>query len=223
MENPFNSCIAAKLLKVLRSFTVSVAFYSKFATSSHFWKILDSFRNTHFFPNLLKSFELLRSLTNSIAFYSNFATFICFWWINFFWKTRLFPKPAQIFRTFWEVLLILSHSTANLLPLQFLKNHDFLSKSHFLFQKTRILFVSKIHIILVSFCTHLLTFSYFKYFQFFRWKLSSIFWKPPNFERFRHSYHLSRFYNKHASLSFFGNSKTLYRRTDVFFRKNPNP
>ena len=31
MENPFNSCIAAKLLKVLRKITVSVAFYSKFA------------------------------------------------------------------------------------------------------------------------------------------------------------------------------------------------
>ena len=142
---------------------------------------------------------------------------------QFFWKTRLFPKPAQIFRTFWEVLLILSHSTANLLPLQFLKNHDFLSKSHFLFQKTWTLIVSKNHIILVSFCTHLINFSSFEIFQFFRWKLSSIFWNPPKFERFRDSYYFSRFYNKHASLSLFGNSKTLYRKTDVFFRKNPNP
>ena len=186
-----------------------------------FEKFLILFEKPIFFPNLLKSFDLLRILTKSIAFYSSFATFICFWWINFFWKTRLFPKPTQFVRTFREVLLILSHPTAILLHLHFLKKHDFLSKSHFLFQKTRILFVSKNYIILLSFHTHLLTFSHFKIFQFFRWKLSSIFWKPSNFERFRHSYHLSRFYNKHASLSFFGNSKTLYRRTDVFFRKKP--
>ena len=158
-------------MKILRSFTVSVAFYSIFATSSHFWKFLDSFWKTHRFSkpahtfrtfwevllilshstaNLLPSVvsdesiffgkpvfsqtfsnssNFLRRLTNSTAFYSKFASFSCFWWINFFRKTRIFPKSAQILRTFWDVLLILLHSTANLLALHFLKKSWFFVKS----------------------------------------------------------------------------------------------
>ena len=208
--------------KVLRKLPISGAFYCKIATFSHF-ELNSIFENPFTSCVAAKLLKVLRSFTVPVAFYSKLATSSHYWkTLDSFWKTHLFSKPAQIFWTFWEVLLILSHSTAKLLPLNFFQKSWFFVKTQFLFQKTRIHFGSKNHTILVSFCTHLLTFSPFEIFQFFRWKFSSIFWNPQNFERFRDSYYFSRFYNKHASLSFFGNSKTLYRKTDVFFRKNTN-
>ena len=136
-------------------------FYENFMI--FFWKTHLSVQTCSNFSNFL------RSLTNSIALYSKFFILGRFWWINFvFGKVMFFPKTAQLFRNFWEVLLILSQSTANLLPLHFLKKSCFFFKNHFFILKTRILNVSKNPIISVSFWTHLLSFSHFQNFSFFR-------------------------------------------------------
>ena len=142
---------------------------------------------------------------------------------RFFLRKPIFlSKPAQIFRTFWEVLLLFSYSTANLLPLHFLMKSWFFFKSPFFLKKTRILNVLNHLIILLSFCTHLLTLSHFWNFNFFRWKVSSIFWNHPNYECLRNPYYFSRFYKKYASLSFFWLFKIILSKNRCVFSKKSN-
>ena len=81
----------------------------------------------------------MRILPISVAFYGEFATF------SDFEKTQgFFEKPIYFFNknpkfwTFW-ILLLKSHSTANLLLLMILKkNQDVFRKTHLILKKTQI-------------------------------------------------------------------------------------
>ena len=131
-RNPFfffQNC--SNFSKFLRNLSNTISLYSKFATFSRLWWINFFFRKTLlFFQNCSFFSKLLRNLSNTISLYSKVATFSRLWWIKFFSrKLFFFSKTAQVFRIFWATFLILSHSTVNLLPLQFLKKSWFYFKN----------------------------------------------------------------------------------------------
>ena len=117
-------------LLILSHYTANLQPSAVFDESRFLQKTLLFFQNCSIFSKVLRNHSI------TISLYSKFATFSRLWWIKFFSrKLFFFSKTAQVFRIFWATFLILSHSTANLLPLQFLK------KSWFYFKNP--LFISK--------------------------------------------------------------------------------
>ena len=135
--------------------------------------------------------NVLRSLTFSVALCGKFATFSDFEKIQeLFWKTHLiFCETKANFWTFWETLFIHSQSTVNLLPVAFFQNFSFLFENPIcslwkkdpnfpLFWKT---------LAIQSRSTaNLLLLAILKTLQIF-FRKTQLFFKSPNFERFRKS------------------------------------
>ena len=86
-------------------------------------------RKQSFFSKRIQFLNTSRNLNISVAFYSKFATFSIFWK-----KSHVFSKNTYVlfiktkFWTFWGVLLIQSHFTANLLLLAVLKKFKYSSE-----------------------------------------------------------------------------------------------
>ena len=67
-----------KKLNVLKTFTISVSFYGKFAKFDTFHQFENKiFAKTHLCLEKPQNLNVLRSLRNSVAFYGKFATFSC--------------------------------------------------------------------------------------------------------------------------------------------------
>ena len=143
LKNPF--FLKAWSLTFLRTVTVSVHFFGKFAAFAILKEVSFSLKTDVFF-NTSKSqnFSVLRNLTNSFALYSKIVTISDFWkFQEFFGKPILFCKKPNIW-TFWEISLFHSHSTSNwlnvsvavgikLAELSFFQNFRFLFQKHHLF------------------------------------------------------------------------------------------
>ena len=116
---------------------ILVAFYGKNHTFNRF-KIYSNFFGEPFlfFFITAKNLNVLRNLTVSVALYSKIATSSHFRKINFFWKTHLFFRTAQIFWNFWEIWRIELHSAANLPASAIFENFKVFSrKTHLFLQK----------------------------------------------------------------------------------------
>ena len=84
----------------------------------------------------LRKKNVLRNRNISVAFYDNFALFSDFEEFMFFWKNSSGFSIKINFWTFWEFLLFLSHSTANLPNLApFIYFRTIFPKTHLCFEK----------------------------------------------------------------------------------------
>ena len=172
-------------MNVLRNLTVSVALYSKIATSSHFRKI-NFFWKTHlFFQNSSNFLKFLRNLTNRVAFCSKPASISNFWKLQvFFSENASFLAKKPNFWKFWEILLFRSHSTSNWLTSTVFKKFKFFSeKNVYCFEKPNVLTFWKTYCfggILHQICYH----QHFLMFSRFFFGKPIFFCKNPNFECF---------------------------------------
>ena len=122
-------------MNVLKTFTISVAFYGKFATFTHFY-FIPFFKNPSIFR---KKMNVLRNRNNrrEVAFYGNFAI------SSDFGEFMFFPINVILFfykNRFWNVLRnffpFLSHSTATLQNwAHFFNLKTIFPKTHLCFEK----------------------------------------------------------------------------------------
>ena len=150
-------------MNVLRTFTISVAFCGKFATFTDF-EIVPFFRKIHqllwkkwTFWEIVIFAEKSHSTTIliSLAILKNSC---------FFWKTSSSFSLKVDFGTFWEVLIFLSHSTANLLNLaHFFNLKTIFPKTHLCFEKPQNLNVLRSLTNSVAFYGKFATFSSLEY------------------------------------------------------------
>ena len=108
----------------------------------HFFKILVSFRKSHlcFVKKGPEFSTVLRNPTYSVAFYSKFANFSDFKnTLDIFSKNAAFCQRPK-FWTFYEILVIQSHSEANLLPFQFFVKIKFFFEKPIWFFPTEAIF-----------------------------------------------------------------------------------
>ena len=127
--------------------------------------LLLPFPKTFFFRKIhrfLRKKNVLRNRNISVAFYDNFAMFSDFEEFMFFGKTHLIFQKKINFWTFWEFLLFLSHSTANLPNLaRFIHFKTIFPKTHLCFEKPQILKILRYLTNSVPFYVEFATFSSF--------------------------------------------------------------
>ena len=161
---------------------------------------------------------VLRNPTYSVAFYRNFATFSDFKnTLDIFWKNEAFcQKP--IFWTFEELILIQSHSEANLLLFRFFIEITFFSKkpSIFLSAKANYWTFWEVFIFQSHLTANLLLLAFFKKFKIFFEKPIFFPKNSPNFLTALRNLTCSvAFYSKFATFTVFSN-KTLFSKTHIF-------
>ena len=172
--------------------------FSQFCGKLAAFAILKDFsfsRKIEVFFNTSKSQNLnvLRNLTNSFALYSKFFTISDFWQFQeFFGKPILFCKKPNSWK-FWEISLILSHSTSNWLTVSVavdikLAELSCFQKFRFLFRKNHLIFQNqnfRTILLIQSTCGKFATFRHLtKQFKIFSRETQLLFKNKTNFERF---------------------------------------
>ena len=225
---PNNQCCFRNLFfcNVLRNITMSVAFYSKFATFIVFLK------NKIFF--LEKPIYFLKKTPN----FRKFWEFVLFQWpcivtlllLAILKKSRIFSKTQSIFFqkktnswTFWEILQNRLLSASNWLLLAVCKKTQifFFEKPIFFSQEEANLSTySEILLIQLHPTTNFLSLAVFKKVNLFQ-KIHIFYIKKPNFEYFEEFIHSVAMYNKFATFSKFYLKKVFVRNEPIYVFQSP--